>query len=137
MNLKSVLELGYRPQLRGSRKKYATVTVSIVTWCRAMQVPVVKAQYLNKGKDKVRRRTGHEGPEGELRRSYTLSLTSVLDGGGYSKPHSGRCTSGKNLDPMYRRLGGPQGRSGQVRKIPSPPGFDLRTVQPIASRCTD
>ena len=29
---------------------------------------------------------------------------------------------------------GPQGRSGQVRKISPPPGFDPRTVQPVASR---
>jgi len=35
---------------------------------------------------------------------------------------------------MYRRLGGPQGRSGQVRKISPPPGFDPRTVQPVGSR---
>ena len=33
-----------------------------------------------KGKDKVQPRTGHEGPEGEQRYSYTLSLTSALDG---------------------------------------------------------
>jgi hypothetical protein len=32
---------------------------------------------------------------------------------------------------------GPQGRSGRVRKISSPPGFDPRTVQPVASRYTD
>ena len=30
----------------------------------------------------------------------------------------------------------PQGRSGQVRKISPPPGFDARTVQPVASRYT-
>jgi len=30
-----------------------------------------------------------------------------------------------------------QGRSGQVRKISPLPGFDPRTVQPIASRYTD
>jgi len=36
--------------------------------------------------------------------------------------------------PLYRRLGGPQDQSGQVRKISSPPGFDLRTIQPVASR---
>jgi hypothetical protein len=35
------------------------------------------------------------------------------------------------------RLGGPQGRSGRVRKNSPPPGFDSRTVQPVASRCTD
>ena len=38
---------------------------------------------------------------------------------------------------LYRRLGGPQGRSGRVRKISSPQGFDARTVQPVASRYTD
>ena len=31
---------------------------------------------------------------------------------------------GKTRYPLYRRLGGPQGRSGQVRKISLPPGFD-------------
>jgi hypothetical protein len=29
------------------------------------------------------------------------------------------------------------GRSGRVRKISPPPGFDPRTVQPVASRYTD
>ena len=43
----------------------------------------------------------------------------------------------KTRYPLYRRLGGPQGRSGQVRKISPPPGFDPRTVQPVASRYTD
>ena len=32
-------------------------------------------------KNKVLPRTGHEGPEGEQRYNYTLSLTSALDGG--------------------------------------------------------
>ena len=44
---------------------------------------------------------------------------------------------GKTRYPLYRRLGGPQGLSGQVRKIFSPPGFDPRTVQPVANRYTD
>ena len=38
---------------------------------------------------------------------------------------------------LCRRLGGPQGWSGQVRKISPPPGLDPRTVQPVASRYTD
>ena len=38
--------------------------------------------------------------------------------------------------PLYRRLGRPQGRSGRVRKISPPSGFDPRTVQPAASRYT-
>jgi hypothetical protein len=38
---------------------------------------------------------------------------------------------------LYRRLGAPQGQSGRVWKISPPPGFDPRTVQPVASRYTD
>ena len=44
---------------------------------------------------------------------------------------------GKTWYPLYRRLGGPQGWSGRVQKISPPPGFDLRTVQPVASHYTD
>ena len=44
---------------------------------------------------------------------------------------------GKTRYPLYRRLGGPQGRSVRVRKITPPPGLDPRTVQPVASRYTD
>jgi hypothetical protein len=44
---------------------------------------------------------------------------------------------GKTRYPLYRRLGGPQGQSGQVRKISPPPGVDPRTVQPVESRYTD
>ena len=44
---------------------------------------------------------------------------------------------GKTRYPLYMRLGGPQGRSGQVRKISPPPGFDPRTVQPVASCYTN
>ena len=38
--------------------------------------------------------------------------------------------------PMYRRLIGPQGRSGRVRKPSSPLGFDSCTIQTVASRYT-
>jgi len=44
--------------------------------------------------------------------------------------------SGKTRYPLYRRLGGPQGCSGRVRKILLPPGFDPRPAQPVASRYT-
>jgi hypothetical protein len=43
---------------------------------------------------------------------------------------------GKTRYPLFRRLGGTQGRSGKVRKILHPPGFDPQTVQPVASRYT-
>ena len=44
---------------------------------------------------------------------------------------------GKTRYQLYKRLGGPQGRSGLVRKILPPPGFDPRTIQPVSSRYTD
>jgi hypothetical protein len=42
----------------------------------------------------------------------------------------------KTRYPLYRRLGGPQGWSGRVRKILPQLGFDPRTVQLVASRYT-
>ena len=44
---------------------------------------------------------------------------------------------GKNQYSLYGRLGGLQGRSGRVRKISPPPGFDSWTVLPVACRYTD
>jgi hypothetical protein len=83
------------------------------------------------GKGKGHPRTGHEGPEGY---SFTLLLTSTLYGGGWSASRPGRFTPGKTRNPLYRRLGGPQSRSGLVRKISPLPELDPRTVQPKASR---
>ena len=58
--------------------------------------------------------------------------------GGWLTPRPGRFTPGKEtLYPSYRRLGGPQGRSGRVRNISPSPGFDPWTVQPVVSHCTD
>ena len=55
---------------------------------------------------------------GELMYSSTLSLSSALDEGRWSTPRLGNSTPlGKTRYPLYRRLGGPQGRSGQVRKV--------------------
>jgi hypothetical protein len=51
-----------------------------------------------------------------------------------SSPHAH--IPGQTRYPLYRRLGGPQGWSGQVQQIWPSPGFDPRTVQPVASRYT-
>ena len=82
-----------------------------------------------KGKGKVHPITDHEGPEGEWKYSFTLSLTSGLDGVGGQR-HATEY-------PLYRRLGGPQGLSGRVWKISPLPGFNSRTVQPVTIRYTD
>ena len=43
---------------------------------------------------------------------------------------------GRTQYPLYRKLGGSQGRSGQAENL-APPGFDSWTVQPVVSRYTD
>ena len=76
-------------------------------------------------KVKVLRIAGHWGPEGEERYCYTLSWPRHLDGGGGGQHHApAALPPRKTRYPLYRRLGGPQGRSGRVRKIsPTPTGI--------------
>ena len=79
-------------------------------------------------------RTAHRGSRGIAlpflehgpKRGWGVSVTP--------RPH---CTPGKTGYPLYRRLSGHQGRSGQVRKISPTPEIDPRTVQPVTSRYTD
>ena len=79
-------------------------------------------------------RTAHRGVEVQL----CSFLTTALEGGEGSASRPGRSLPpGKTRYPLYRRLGGPLGRSGKVRKISPPPAFDPRTVYPVASRYTD
>jgi len=50
----------------------------------------------------------------------------------------GRFDLGKETHyPLCRRLNGPQGRSGRLRKTSTPQGFDPLTAQPVASHYTD
>jgi hypothetical protein len=123
---------------------YFVSTVSACYWYPAygvvnlLEPPVRKRGLQSKGKGKVLLRTGHEGPQREYSYSSTLSLTSALDGVEWLTPRPGSFTAWKKTRyPFYRRLGGPQGRSGRKRKISPPPRFDPRTVQPVASRYTD
>jgi hypothetical protein len=47
-------------------------------------------------------------------------VTSALEGGGCQHHDPTALPPGKTRYRLYRRLGGPQGRSGRVRKIPGP-----------------
>ena len=49
---------------------------------------------------KINPRTGHEDPEREQMYSSTFPSTSALDGGGWSKPRTGRFTPGKDPVPI-------------------------------------
>jgi hypothetical protein len=64
-----------------------------------------------------------------------LFLTSALDGVGGKRHAPAALSPGNTQYTLYRRLGRSQGQSG--REISPPPGFDPRTVQPVASRYTD
>ena len=65
------------------------------------------------------------------------SMTAVLEGGEWSAARPGRTLPpGKTQYPLYRRLAGPQGRSGRAEHLASP-GFDPRIVQPVVSRYSD
>jgi hypothetical protein len=57
-------------------------------------------KHSSRGKAIVHPITGHEGPEGEQMYSSTISLTSVLDGGGWSTPCPGRFTPRKDPVPI-------------------------------------
>ena len=68
----------------------------------------------------------------ETRGIATLSLTLALDGGGWSTPRPSRFTHGEESRyPLYRRQGRLKDRSGQLREISPPPGFEAWTVQPV------
>ena len=60
-----------------------------------------------------------------VRREWVVSSTP--------RPHF---TPGKTRYPLYRRLGGPQGRSGRAKFL-VPTGIRSRTVQSVVSRYTD
>jgi len=64
-------------------------------------------------------------------------MTAALEGGEWSAARPGRTLPpGKNRYPLYRRLGGPQGRSGRAQNL-GPTGIGSRTAHPVVSRYTD
>ena len=91
-----------------------------------------------KSKANFHPRTSCEGQDWEQMYSSTLSLTSMLDG---------KWVVNTTSRPLYPRerpgiffIGdwvGPIAGRDRCRKSLPPPGFDPRTVQPVASRCTD
>ena len=60
---------------------------------------------------------------GEQMYNSTLPSTSALDGIGGQRHAPTALLPGKTRYPLYRRLGGPQGRSGRAQKISPPTGI--------------
>ena len=115
--------------------------IKITPTCFGINMPSSGSLQVVKGKAEVKctlvqalrlctGRTAHRGIKGIA----LPFLDHGLEGGEGSASRTGRSLPpGRTRYPLYRRLGGPQGRSGRVRKISPPPGFDPRTVQPVAS----
>ena len=81
--------------------------------------------------------TGPVWPRGWVEVQLYCSMTAALEGGEWSAARPGRTLPpGKTRYPFYRRLGGPQGRSGRVENL-VPSGIRSRTVLPVVSRNTD
>jgi hypothetical protein len=71
---------------------------------------------------------------------FPLYITPALAGGGGLVVNATRrpvYPPGETWYRLYSRLGGLQGRSERVRKISPSQGFNPRTVQLVASLCTD
>ena len=63
-------------------------------------------------------------PIGEVEVKLYSFMTTTLEGGEGSASRPGRSLPlGKTRCPLFRSLGGPQDRSGQVRKISPPTGI--------------
>jgi hypothetical protein len=78
-------------------------------------------------RDKFQLITCHEGIEGSRGLTYS-SFNLGARWGGWSTPPLGRFYPGLTRYPLYRRVVGPQGRSGRVQIISRPLGFDARIV---------
>ena len=88
-----------------------------------------------KFRGKVHPIADQEGPEGEYMYSSNLILASAL--GGWSTSRPGRFAQGKVPVPtVYESVWDP-GPIWTGAENFAPPGFDPRTVQPVASRYTD
>jgi hypothetical protein len=82
--------------------------------------------------------TGPEWPRGWVELELYSFESSALEGGEWSASRPGlNLPPGKTRYPLYERLGGPQSRSGEVRKISPPTGIRSPDRLPVVSRYTD
>jgi hypothetical protein len=112
-----------------------------VTWYDGKNITCRAYTFTCKVKGKICPTTRHEGPEGMYKHSSDRFLTSAPDAGGWSKPRHSFFSPWKR-DPMsiIQEAGwspGPVWTGAQNFAPPPPPGFDLRTVQHVASLYAD
>ena len=101
-------------------RKSTSTTLAVILGSIGAKVPCtvmkpLQPSFYVRDKGEVQGITFHKGPEGEQRHSSTLSLISVLEDGGWSRPRSHHFNPLKDTRyPLYRSLDGRQGRSGIV-----------------------
>ena len=106
---------------------------SVTAWEERSVTKTERGDCGNKGKGKVHTRIGHEGPEGEQRYSCTLSLTLALDGVRGQRHAPAALPPGKRPGShCVGRWVGPRAGLDECGISRPPPGFDSRTVQPLA-----
>jgi hypothetical protein len=93
--------------------------------------------WIRNSKGKGHPATGQEGPEGKQRYSSTLSLNLGARWSGWSTPRLGRLTSGNNPVPIVQEVTWAPWPVWTGAENLAPPGFDPRTVQPVAGPYTD
>ena len=121
--------------------KHGPFTALLTGYYTLLYVMISTAERMEskgKGKGTAVPITGHGGPEGEQMYSSTFPSTSALDGGWWSAARPGRFTprEGPGTHCIGSRKGPRAGLDGYGKSRLSP-GFDPRTVQPVASRYTD
>jgi hypothetical protein len=127
----------FPPIIRSSMTAVAASGFTFVSWWQSCCLRGRAGRAGCAGRQALRLCTGRTANRGS--RGIALLFHDHGTGRGEeSASHPGRSLPpGKPRYQLYRRLGGPQGRSGQVRKISPSPEFDPQTVQPVASRYTD
>ena len=81
---------------------------------------------------------GHEGPEANQRCSSTLFLSLALDGGGWSMSWPWPLYSWeRDMVPIVQEAGWALAICTRAENLVPPLGFNLQTIQPVASHYTD
>jgi hypothetical protein len=102
----------------------------------SLQTLSVQVIASSKSKVKVKVKFTLEQATKAQRYNCTPPLTSALDVVGGQSHAWPALPPVKTRYPLYRRPGEPQSRSGRVRKISPPSGYDPRTVQPVTISAT-
>jgi hypothetical protein len=123
------LHIGGRSSIRNLRTRHAVVTGTLIHGRTARRG--------SKGVALLKLCTGRTAHRVSRGIALLFLDHGTRSGWGVSVTPRPLFNSGKNPIPLCTRLGGPQDRSGQMRRISPPPEFDPRMVQPLASRYTD